>query len=137
MGFCLNSDCKSPDLDHLSARLCQITNLLNSALKIRGQGPDKYIYCHFILSFNYVLNKLWTESLDSDGQQFHKYQQNKKSPFTLTHRTQNRPQHIMLEIQVLAWDKHNNVAGLNQLMGSLPSPHDNWISNRKIYINKQ
>jgi hypothetical protein len=25
-----------------------------------------------------------------------------------------RPQHIRKEIQVLAWDRHNNVVGLNQ-----------------------
>jgi hypothetical protein len=27
----------------------------------------------------------------------------------------------MLEIQVMAWDRHKNVAGLNQLMGFQPS----------------
>jgi len=32
------------------------------------------------------------------------------------------PQHMTLEIQVLAWDRHKNVVGLNQLMGSQPSP---------------
>jgi hypothetical protein len=35
---------------------------------------------------------------------------------------------------VLAWDRHKNVAGLNQLMGPWPSPFDNWISNSNIYI---
>jgi hypothetical protein len=29
-----------------------------------------------------------------------------------------------------------NVVGLNQLMGSEPSPLDNWISNGNKYINK-
>jgi len=38
-----------------------------------------------------------------------------------THWTQKRPQHMMLEIQVLAWDRHKNVVGLNWLMGSQPS----------------
>jgi hypothetical protein len=33
---------------------------------------------------------------------------------------------MTLGIQV--WDKHTNVAGLNLLMGSQPSPLDNWIS---------
>ena len=33
---------------------------------------------------------LWKESLDSDGQQFHQYQQNEQSPITLTHWTQKR-----------------------------------------------
>jgi hypothetical protein len=35
---------------------------------------------------------------------------------------------MALEIQVLAWDRHNNVAGLKRLMGSQPSPSNNWIS---------
>jgi hypothetical protein len=42
----------------------------------------------------------------------------------------------MLEIQVLGWDGHKNVAGLNLLMGS-PPPLDNWISNSNTYIKKQ
>ena len=28
--------------------------------------------------------------------------------------------HMTLEIQILAWDKHKNVAGLNLIMGSQP-----------------
>ena len=28
---------------------------------------------------------------------------------------------MSLEIQVIAWDRHNNVAGLNQLMDYIPS----------------
>jgi hypothetical protein len=31
-----------------------------------------------------------------------------------------RPGHMALEILLLAWDRHKNVAGLNQLMGSQP-----------------
>ena len=31
---------------------------------------------------------LWKESLNSDGQQFHQYQQNKQSALIVTHRTQ-------------------------------------------------
>jgi hypothetical protein len=34
---------------------------------------------------------------------------------------------MMLEIQVLAWDRHKNVAGLNQLIVSQPSPLDKAI----------
>jgi len=30
----------------------------------------------------------WKESLNSDGQQFHQYQQNKQSPLIVTHWTQ-------------------------------------------------
>ena len=33
-----------------------------------------------------------------------------------------RPWHMTLEIQVLAWDRHTNMAGLIWLMGSEPSP---------------
>jgi hypothetical protein len=32
-----------------------------------------------------------------------------------------RPCHMTLEIQVLVWDRHTYVAGLNRLMRSLPS----------------
>jgi hypothetical protein len=32
------------------------------------------------------------------------------------------PQHITLEMQVSAWDRHTNVAGLNHLMRSQPYP---------------
>lgn len=38
-----------------------------------------------------------------------------------------------LEIQVLAWDGHNNVAELN-LVNGIPTPLDNWISNGNICI---
>ena len=73
-------------------------------------------------------NSLWKESLNSNGEQFHQYQQNKQSPFTLTHWTYKRPRHMM-EIQVLAWDRHKHVAGLNQLMGFQTFRFDNWVSS--------
>jgi hypothetical protein len=41
--------------------------------------------------------KLWQEISESDGQQ------------PSTHRTQKNPQHMMLEIQVLVWDRHNKM----------------------------
>jgi hypothetical protein len=44
-------------------------------------------------------------------------------------------QHMMLEIQVLAWDRHKHVAGLNQLMGSQIFPFDNWVSMLTILFN--
>ena len=44
---------------------------------------------------------------------------------------------MAFENQVLAWDGHKNMAGLNQLMESQPSPSDNWIFNDNTYINKQ
>jgi hypothetical protein len=36
-------------------------------------------------------------------------------------------QHMTLGIQVLTSDRHKNVVGLNQLMGSQLSPFDDWI----------
>jgi len=33
-----------------------------------------------------------------------------------THWTPKGPRHMTLEIQVLAWDRHENMVGLNQLM---------------------
>ena len=44
---------------------------------------------------------------------------------------------MTLEIQVMTWDRHKNVVGLNWLMGSHLSPLDNWISNGNAYINKR
>jgi len=37
-----------------------------------------------------------------------------------THLTQKKTIHMMLVIQILAWDRHKNVAGLNRLMGFQP-----------------
>jgi hypothetical protein len=44
---------------------------------------------------------------------------------------------VVLEIQVLTWDRHKNVRRLNWLIGSQPFPLDNWISNDNTYINKR
>ena len=46
---------------------------------------------------------------------------------------------MRLKTQVLAWDRHTNMAGLNQLKGSQPYPPDNWISNGlygETYLNR-
>ena len=40
---------------------------------------------------------------------------------------------MTLEIQAPPWDGHKNVAGLNESMGSQPSPLGNWISNGTTY----
>ena len=40
---------------------------------------------------------------------------------------QKRPGHVTLEIKVLAWDRHKNVAGLYRLVGSQPSVLDNFL----------
>jgi hypothetical protein len=50
--------------------------------------------------------------------QFHQYQQNEQLLLILIHWTQNRPQYMQMEIQALAWDRHNNVEGLNLLIES-------------------
>jgi len=56
--------------------------------------------------------KLWKETLNSDVQQFHKYQQNEQSPLTLTELTEHkRPRHMTMKIKVLDLDKHKNVLG--------------------------
>ena len=60
---------------------------------------------------------LWQESLNTDGQQFHQYQQNEQSPLTLTHLTQKQGRHITLEIRIIAMDRHTDAAGLNRLIG--------------------
>ena len=44
---------------------------------------------------------------------------------------------MMLDTKILAWYRHKNVAELNRLMGSHPSPLYNWISITNTYINKQ
>ena len=47
---------------------------------------------------------------------FHQYLQSKQSSLFSTENEQTqRSQRIALEIQVLAWDRHKNVTGLNQL----------------------
>ena len=56
------------------------------------------------------------------------------SPQIIEHR--KRPQQLPIEIQVLAWDRHKNMAGLNQLIGSQPSSLDNRISNGNMNIKK-
>ena len=73
--------------------------------------------------------------------QFNQYQQRVQSPLNIDgHNITNINKlnnhisslltehwtHEILEIQILAWDRHTNVAGVNRLMGSNPSPLDNW-----------
>jgi len=56
---------------------------------------------------------------NSDSKQFQQYPQNEQPPlYVLNQWTQKRPRHLPVEIQILAWDRYENVAGLNQLMGS-------------------
>ena len=67
------------------------------------------------------MSELWWENLNNYGHQFHQYQQNEQ------------PQHVTLEIKVLAWDRHKSVAG---------SPNPPLLITESetaihIYINKQ
>jgi hypothetical protein len=55
-------------------------------------------------------------------------QQNKESPLILTELTEHKKTMtycMMLEFQALAWDRHEKVAGLNQIMitGSQTAAH--------------
>ena len=50
-----------------------------------------------------------------DGHQFHQYQQNEQSPLILTELVHKKIWLVTLVIQVLAWDRHNNVVGLIQV----------------------
>jgi hypothetical protein len=34
---------------------------------------------------------------------------------------------MKMEIQILNWDRHKNMAGLNRLIGSQTSALDNWV----------
>ena len=56
------------------------------------------------------------------------------SDLNLLQHDQNGPRHMTLEIQILAWDRHIHVAGLDQLMGYQPSTLDNWTSKENTYI---
>ena len=56
--------------------------------------------------------QLGKENLNSDDQQFHKYDYSEQSLLTLTEHN-NGPRYMTLEIQVLVWNIHTNVVGLN------------------------
>jgi hypothetical protein len=47
----------------------------------------------------------------------YEYQQNEQLPLTLTHWTQKNTTTYDVGNLVLAWDRNNNVAGLNRSMG--------------------
>ena len=75
------------------------------------------------------------ESLNSDGHQFYQYQQNQQSSLILTDLTEHK--------KTMTYDVGNpgpglararKCDGLNRLMGSQPSPLDNWISDDNTYI---
>ena len=45
-----------------------------------------------------------------------------------------RALHMMLEIQVLAWDRHTNVVGLNQLIGSQHLDNYNLLQKMSMQL---
>ena len=63
-----------------------------------------------------------------NGQQFHAYKKRNNHLPSQIIKHKKRPRHMTLEIQVLAWDRHKHLAGLNWLMGFQPLL-DSWISN--------
>ena len=87
---------------------------------------EKYIYDQKKMTDSYtlILNNLGKESLNSDSHQFYQYQLRKKN---LSPSTQKRSWYMTFEIQVLAWDRHKNVAGLNQL--TRPSSLDKTMTS--------
>ena len=68
-----------------------------------------------------ILYLLWKESLNKAGQQFHQYQQCEQLPFASISLNTKISWHMQMEIQILAWDRYNNVVGLNLSMRSIPS----------------
>ena len=68
-------------------------------------------------SYNFSI-KLRKKGLKRYGKQVHHYQQNEQSPLISNHWNKKRPQHMLLEIQVLAWNRHKKVVGLNQVIWS-------------------
>ena len=66
-----------------------------------------------------LINMIMKESLNSDGHQFHQYQQNKQSPLIITELTENKTDHSMtLEIEVLV--PTQKCGGVKPLMESQP-----------------
>jgi hypothetical protein len=80
---------------------------------------SKAYFCMFIKSKR-------KESLNSDGQQFHQLSTERTITSQLNSLNTKNIMHgvwrMTLEIQVLAWERHKNVAGLNWLMGSQTLP---------------
>jgi hypothetical protein len=77
-----------------------------------------------LLILEELMTSLFKLSFHSDNYQTHQY-----TILNLWY----RPRHMALVIQDLTWDRPNNVAGLNQLMGSQPSHLHNWISNGSTF----
>ena len=75
---------------------------------------DHHVYS--CLELNNVPIILWKESLHSDGKKFHQFINKTNNHLSLLN-IKKMLLEMMLQIQVMPWDRHKNVAGLNQLMG--------------------
>ena len=74
-----------------------------------------------------VIVVLWNEVLNSDGQQFHQYQQNERSLSSSLTEHNEKTTTYGLENRILAWDGHKNVTivyrcRILNLPHSKPSP---------------
>ena len=67
-------------------------------------------------SWRSILIHLWSESLNSNGQQFYQYQQHEQRPLASNHCIQNEQRHRLIESQILDWDKHTNEIGKSCLL---------------------
>jgi len=104
--------------------------VLQELLKVSKQWKHLiFLWLHYLLL---------KQSLHSDGQQFHQYQQYKQSPLTANNWTHRRPWHMPLKIQVLAlyMYRHKNVVWLNQLIESQPSLGNMEFWNREFRISE-
>ena len=64
-------------------------------------------------------NKLWKQSINSDGHQFHQHEQNKQSPLMLTQLTEHKKDHDIWWWKCRSWigTGTKNVTGLNSCHG--------------------
>ena len=71
----------------------------------------------YVLSKYVVVLLFWTESLNSVYQQFHQYNLKRTNTSHLhSLNTKKRSRYVTLEIQVLAWNRHTDMAGFNRLI---------------------
>ena len=63
-------------------------------------------HIHHFYKHDIYLNKsslLWKESLNSDGHQFHQYQQNEESPLIPTELTEHKKRHYIWRWKSMSW----------------------------------
>jgi cytochrome oxidase Cu insertion factor (SCO1/SenC/PrrC family) len=77
---------------------------------------------------------LWGEAANTNFigcRQYHQNEQSTLSYFIEQKEKKDQDNYMMLEIQVLAWDRNKYVAGLYRVMESQPFSLDNWIFKDK------